>query len=152
MGWPMKDGLFERPSFMRICVSKKTNVTTHLKSRPKIIKSNHNYLNSWIFDCGATHTITFDSCDILSIDPTTHTHIKIANDDIVCVDREGPIAISSCLKLNDGLVIPNFPYKLLFISQLRKELNCTVLITAHGCVVQDAYTQKIICHGTKSGG
>ena len=68
------------------------------------------------------------------------------------MDREGPIAISSCLNLKKGHLIPNFPYKLLSIIRLTKELNCTVLMTAHGCVVQDTQTQKIICYGTESGG
>lgn len=90
------------------------------------------------FDCGATHTMTFDSRDILFIDPTTHTHIKIANGDSVRMDREGPITISSYLKLNNALVILNLPYKLLSISHLTKELNCTIFMTAHDCVVQDA--------------
>ena len=31
------------------------------------------------------------------------------------------------------------------------ELNCTAFIIAHGCVVQDAQTQNIICHGTEHG-
>lgn len=82
--------------------------------------------------------MTFDSCEILTVDPTTHTHIKIANGDCVCVDREGPIAISLCLNLTKDFFIPNFSHKLLFISQLTKELNCNILMTAHGCVVQDA--------------
>ena len=68
------------------------------------------------------------------------------------MDQEGPIDISSSLKLKHGLLIPNFSNKLLSVSQLTKELNCTILMTAHGCVVQDAETQKIICHGTKIGG
>ena len=87
----------------------------------------------------------------LSHDPTNYTHINLANGDRVCVDQEGPIDISSFLKLKHGLLIPNLSYNLLSISQLTKELNYIVLMTAHSCVVQDTQTQKIICHGTGNG-
>ena len=94
----------------------------------------------------------FDLRDLLSHDPTNHTLIKLANGDCLREDCEGPIDISSSLKLKHGLLIPNLSYKLISVSQLTKKLNCTVLMIAHGCVVQDAQTQKIICHGTEYGG
>ena len=105
-----------------------------------------------IFDCGATKSMTFDPRDLLSHDPTNYTHIKLANGDHVHVDCEAPIDISSSLKLKHDLLIPILSYKFLSISQLTKVLNCTVLMTAHGCVVQDAQIQKIICYGTENGG
>ena len=43
----------------------------------------HKFLNSWIIDYEATNTITFDSRDILSPDPTSHTQIKLGNGDCV---------------------------------------------------------------------
>lgn len=113
---------------------------------------NHKNSNSWIFDCGATHTMISDPCDVLSHKPSSHTQIKIATRDCVHVDSEGQIAILPHLKLKHGLLIPNLSHKLHSISQLTKKLDCTVLMTAHGCIVQDAQTQKIIFHGTESGG
>ena len=96
--------------------------------------------------------MTCDSQDFLAREPTTQTQIKLANGDYVHVDGKSPIAISPSLQLKNGFLIPNLSYKLLSISQLTKELNCTILMTTHGYVVQDAQTQKIICHGTKCGG
>ena len=95
--------------------------------------------------------MTFDPRDLLSHDPTNDTHINLAIGDRACVDCEGPVDISSSLKLKHGLLIPNLSYKLLSISQITKELNRTVLMTAHGCFMQDAQTQKIICYGTEKG-
>ena len=37
---------------------------------------NKNFPKSWIFDCEATHTMTFDSRDILSHDPTIVWMVK----------------------------------------------------------------------------
>lgn len=79
--------------------------------------------------------MTFDSRDILS---PTHTHIKLANGDCVRVDGEGPLALFSSLQLKISLFTPDLTYKLLSISQLTRELNCIVLVNAHGCVMQDA--------------
>ena len=66
--------------------------------------------------------------------------------------NEGPIRIFLSIQLKNCLVLPNLPYKLLSTSQITKELNCTVLMTANECVVQDAQTQKIICYGTEHRG
>ena len=38
------------------------------------------------------------------------------------------------------------------MSQLTKELECTVLIKSDGCVVQDAQAGTIIEHGIERGG
>ena len=43
---------------------------------------------------------------------------------------------TSCLK--NCLLIPSLSHKLLSVSQLTKDLNCTVLLTSKNCVVQDA--------------
>ena len=50
------------------------------------------------------------------------------------------------------LLIPSLSHKLLSISQLTKELNCTVLMSFSDCVVHDAQTGMIIGRGTKRGG
>ena len=66
--------------------------------------------------------MTFDSRDILSTEPTTHTHVKMANSECALVDREDPIAISSSPKLKHSLLIPNLSYKLLSIVNLPRNL------------------------------
>ena len=49
-------------------------------------------------------------------------------------------------------LIPSLSHKLLFISQLTKELNCCVLMFSGGCYVQEIPTDRIIGHGTEIGG
>ena len=68
------------------------------------------------------------------------------------VDQSGPLSISPSLKLNNCLQIPDLSHKLLSISQLTRELNCTVLMTSSDYVVQDAQTGRIIGHGTERDG
>ena len=69
----------------------------------------------------------------------------------VNVDQFGPVTNSPSLKLNNCLLIPSLSHKLLSISQLTWELNCTVLISSSNCVVQDAQTGRIIGRGTERG-
>ena len=93
--------------------------------------------------------MTFDPMDLLSIMPTTRTHIQTANGEYVQVDKIGPIKISLSLHLKNCLLIPSLSHKLLSVSQLTKELNCTILMTSDGCIVQDALTGTIIGRGTE---
>ena len=65
------------------------------------------------------------------------------------VDQSGPVTISPSLKINNCLLIHSLSYKLLSISQLTRELNCTVLMSSSGCVLQDAQTERIIGRGTE---
>ena len=94
--------------------------------------------SQWIFDCGATDTMTFNPHNLLSTHPKTHTYIQTANGECVNVDQSGPVSISPSLKLNNCLLIPDLSHKLLSISQLTRKLNCTVLMTSSDCVVHDA--------------
>ena len=57
------------------------------------------------------------------------------------VHQAGPVNISSPIHLKNCLLIPNLSHKLLSISQLTKELDCTVLMTSTDCIVQDACTR-----------
>ena len=92
----------------------------------------------WIFDCGATNTMTYDPFDIISPTPTNRTHIQTANGECVSVTEAGTVDISSSIHLNNCLMIPSLSHKLLSISHLTKELNCIVLMSSTDCVVQDA--------------
>ena len=42
------------------------------------------FSSQWIFDCGATDTMTFDPCDLLSTNPKTRTYIQTANGKCEC--------------------------------------------------------------------
>ena len=55
------------------------------------------------------------------------------------------------MQLKYCLLIPSLTHKLLSISQLTKELNCIILKTSGGCIVQNAQTGIVIGHGTERG-
>lgn len=96
--------------------------------------------------------MTFDPSDFLSIVFTFGNHIQTANGECVSVDRGESVDISLFLYLKNCLLIFSLSHKLLSVSQLTKNLNCTILMTYNGCIVQDAQTGTIIGRGTEKGG
>ncbi|MFS7951094.1 putative RNA-directed DNA polymerase [Helianthus anomalus] len=108
--------------------------------------------NSWIFDCGATGTMTFDVSDITSQSKPRVNYIKTANGGEAPVKGGGTIEISPTLKLSNCLYVPSLSHKLLSISHVTKELNCTVLMHPTFCILQDIRTGVIIGRGTERRG
>ena len=51
----------------------------------------HYFSSKWIFDCGATDTMTFDPSDLLSTNKKTRTYIQTANGECVSVDQSRPV-------------------------------------------------------------
>ncbi|XP_019158475.1 PREDICTED: uncharacterized protein LOC109155214 [Ipomoea nil] len=107
---------------------------------------------SWILDCGATDTMTFELSDIISSSKTKKTHIQAANGEIMHVEGGGTIEISPTIKLSNCLYVPSLSHKLLSISHVTKELNCTVLMHPTFCILQDIRTGVIIGRGTERQG
>ncbi|XP_022030400.1 uncharacterized protein LOC110931309 [Helianthus annuus] len=106
----------------------------------------------WIFDCGATDTMTYDHKDILNMSPSSKTYIETASGERVKVEGGGSIEFSNKMKLNKCLYIPTLSSKLLSVSHVTKELNCVVLMYPTFCILQDIRTKEIIGRGTERGG
>ncbi|KAJ0444834.1 putative RNA-directed DNA polymerase [Helianthus annuus] len=115
-------------------------------------KTYENLDESWIFDCGATDTMTFDLTDLVSRSKPKISHIKTANGGKALVEGGGTIEISPTLKLSNCLYVPSLSHKLLSISHVTKELNCTVLMHPTFCILQDIRTGEIIGRGTERQG
>ena len=96
--------------------------------------------------------MTYEPTDLLSFTHTPRHKIQTANGEFVDVTKARPIDISPSLHLKNCLLIPKLTHELLSISQLTKELNCTVLMTSNGCTVEDAQIGAIIGRGTERGG
>nr|GEY94028.1 ribonuclease H-like domain-containing protein [Tanacetum cinerariifolium] len=62
-----------------------------------------NHEQSWIFDCGATDTMTYDSSDFSMSTKPTKSYIQTANGEKINVENGGTIEISSTLKLSNCL-------------------------------------------------
>ncbi|KAK9053426.1 hypothetical protein SSX86_030060 [Deinandra increscens subsp. villosa] len=107
---------------------------------------------SWILDCGATDTMRFEKLDLVSTSPPRKTQIQTANGGLMAVKGGGTIEITPSLKLSNCLYVPSLSHKLLSISHLTKELNCTVLMHPTFCILQDIRTGVIIGRGTERQG
>ncbi|KAH6781261.1 hypothetical protein C2S51_006554 [Perilla frutescens var. frutescens] len=107
---------------------------------------------TWIFDCGATDTMTFDASDLCTQSRPSKTHVFTASGEITPVHGAGTISISPTLKLSNCLYVPDLSHKLLSISHVTKELNCTVLMHPSFCILQDIRTGEIIGRGTERRG
>ena len=106
----------------------------------------------WIFDCGATDTMTFDKSDFESFHKSRRTHVETANGEISPVEGAGTVQISPNLKISNCLYVPSLTQKLMSVSQVTKELNCALLIQSKFCVLQDIRTGTIIGRGTERHG
>ncbi|XP_071687473.1 uncharacterized protein [Rutidosis leptorrhynchoides] len=116
------------------------------------IVSNKTKSNEWIIDCGATDTMTFNKNDIIINTKPNKTKIKTANGGIIQVKGGGTVEISPNLNLKNCLYVPDLSHKLLSISHVTKELNCTVLLHPTFCILQDIRTGEIIGRGTERDG
>ncbi|KAH6756426.1 Calcium-dependent lipid-binding family protein [Perilla frutescens var. hirtella] len=111
------------------------------------IKNHH-----WIFDCGAIDTMTFDASDIVTMTKPLKTHVQTANGTLAPVQGAGTINLSPTLQLSNCLFVPTLSHKLLSISHVTKELNCTLLMQPNFCLLQDIRTGEIIGRDTERCG
>ena len=68
------------------------------------------------------------------------------------VQGGGSLVFSKKLKLKNCVYVPTLSSKLLFVSQVTKEVNCVVLMFFIFCLLQDILTKEIIRRGTKHRG
>nr|GFA07263.1 putative ribonuclease H-like domain-containing protein [Tanacetum cinerariifolium] len=106
----------------------------------------------WIFDCKATDTMSYELSDFTDITKPIKTHIQVANRERMNVKTGGTIKISQSIKLPNCLHVPSLSYKLLSISHVTKELNCSVLMHPTFCLLHDIKTGQIIGRDTKRDG
>ncbi|KAH6764228.1 hypothetical protein C2S51_015477 [Perilla frutescens var. frutescens] len=107
---------------------------------------------SWIFDCGATDTRTYEASDICELSKPTKTHVQTTSREITPVMGAGTVVISPTLRISNCLYVPALSHKLLSISHVTKELNCTVLMHPTFWLLQDIRTEAIIRRGTEHRG
>nr|KAJ0198868.1 hypothetical protein LSAT_V11C600327230 [Lactuca sativa] len=108
--------------------------------------------SSWIFDCGATDTMTYDLSDFVVSTKPTKSYFQTANGEKMNVKNGGKIEISPTLNLSNCLYAPALSHKLLSISHVSKELNCSVLMQPTFCILQDIRTGAIIGRDTERQG
>ena len=110
------------------------------------------FRGAWIFDCGATDTMSYDPNDFVAYDKPMKNIIKTANGEGIKVEGAGIISFTENITLKNYLFVPDLSHKLLSVNQLTRDLDCTVLMKLGCCIVQDAQTRQTIGRGIERGG
>ncbi|XP_047948798.1 uncharacterized protein LOC125194582 [Salvia hispanica] len=108
--------------------------------------------SDWIFDCGATDTMSFDISDFIDVFAPRKKFVQTANGHLIPVQGTGTIKISPTLKISNCLYVPSLAHKLLSVSHVTKELQCELLMQPNLCVLQDLKTGSTVGHGTEQDG
>jgi hypothetical protein len=109
--------------------------------------------SSWIIDSGSTDHMTHESSNFSSYN--THPSkrcVKTANGSSSAVSGVGSLPLTSSISLSTVLHVPHLSGKLLSISQITKELKCSVTFFDTHCVFQDLLTGTMIGLGRERDG
>jgi hypothetical protein len=109
--------------------------------------------SSWIIDSGSTDHMTHESTNFTSYN--THPSkrcVKTANGSSSAVSGVGSLPLTSSISLSTVLHVPHLSGKLLSISQITKELKCSVTFFDTHCVFQDLLTGTMIGLGRERDG
>ncbi|XP_019155956.1 PREDICTED: uncharacterized protein LOC109152764 [Ipomoea nil] len=94
---------------------------------------------TWILDTGATDHIT---CSLEFFDEYSAvqgTVVNLPNGETVKVSHIGNIKLSENLWLKNVLCIPSFTFNIVSASKLAKHSNCSLLVMANECLIQDVH-------------
>ena len=96
--------------------------------------------------------MTYDPNDFVTREKPMKNIIKTASGEEIKVKGVGTISLARELTLKNFLFVPNLSHKLLSISQLKRDLNCIVLLKPSCYIVQNAQTGQTIGRGIEKGG
>jgi len=78
--------------------------------------------------------------------------VSLPNGEVAYVTHTGSCSISPRSVITNVFHIPEFKYNLLSVSQMTKELGCSVTFFPHFCVFQELYTGKVREIGKEEAG
>ena len=91
----------------------------------------HNHVNTWIVDTGASNHMCCDRSIITNIHALPHPfHIDLPNGQVILVDYTGTVKINDALILDHVLLVSEFHFTLLSISKLTQDSSCKVVFTS----------------------
>lgn len=95
--------------------------------------------NSWILDSGANAHITGTSSVLQNPKPceSSTNLVILPNGNSTSIISTGSVQISASCTLQNVLLVPDFQFNLISISQFTKDQNCCVVFYPHFCVFQD---------------
>jgi hypothetical protein len=109
--------------------------------------------SSWIIDSGSTDHMTHESSNFSSYNAHPSKRcVKTANGSSSAVSGVGSLPLTSSISLSTVLHVPHLSGKLLSISQITKELKCSVTFFDTHCVFQDLLTGTMIGLGRERDG
>ena len=71
---------------------------------------------------------------------------------IALISSTGTTKFNDNITLKDLLCVPSFNLNLMSVSRITSSLNCCVVFTPHGCVLQDLATGRMIGSGKQHAG
>jgi len=99
--------------------------------------------STWIIDSGASEHMCFNSKSFLCLFPLpVPLNISLTYSFNIIVTHTGSVSILPSLTLHNVLHVPDFKYNLLSVNKLCIQLNCHVLFTSSGCLLQDHSMKK----------
>ena len=107
---------------------------------------------SWVLDSGANEHMTGELSLFSSPVIPVSQSVRIADGSTVHIQSKGDVCLSSHITLSSVLHVPNFTYNLMSISRLVKDLNCVVIFSPSGCLLQDSISKKILGRGYERDG
>ncbi|XP_015165801.1 uncharacterized protein [Solanum tuberosum] len=109
----------------------------------------------WIIDTGATNHMV-SSLDMMvkgSVSKLPELKpVYLPNGTTTQVSHVGSCALSARSIITNALHVPAFKYNLLSVSQITKELGCSVTFFPNFCVFQELYSGKVKEVGKEEGG
>lgn len=89
--------------------------------------------NTFILDTGATYHVCYTKKYFEFLRIITPITIKFPNGALVTICFAGTVTFDHSLYITDGLYIPNFAFKLIFIPKLTKTLNRELIFNDVDC-------------------
>ena len=107
----------------------------------------------WIIDSSATYHISSSPKLFLHEDKNISLPpVLLPSGEKANIVAKGSLPLNSVYYLHDELCVPIFKVNLMSVSQLTRDLNCSMTFFPHWCVLQDLATRRMIGLGKQRDG
>jgi len=76
-------------------------------------------------------------------------HINLPNENTTSITVVGAIRLAHDLVLNDTLIVPEFKFNLLSVSELIRDNNCVAVFYPQVCLIEDYATKTLRAVGRR---
>nr|XP_004245314.1 uncharacterized protein LOC101251909 [Solanum lycopersicum] len=110
---------------------------------------------NWIIDTGASNHMVHNfglMSQSANLDVQGGMRVNLPTGDQVSISHIGEPMILKDKVVKDVLFVPEFKYNLLSVSQLTKQLRCTVVFFPDFCIFQDLFNGRVLGIGKENQG